>query len=53
MLNNSFSKILVKENPDKGAAKLIADMLIARQEEKLKTKALLNNKEDISGEEKW
>ena len=52
-VNEEKLKILVKENPGKDTATIIADMLIERQEEKLRTKALLKDGDDVKDEEKW
>src|SRR5687768_8087354 len=39
--------------PQKDAAALIADLILERELEKIKTRRLFNNTDDISEEEKW
>lgn len=46
-------KALLQENKETDAAVIITDLLLHRQEEKLKTKEALKSKNDIPDEDKW
>lgn len=46
-------KALLQENKETDAAVTIADLLLHRQEEKIKTKEAFTSKKDIPDEEKW
>jgi hypothetical protein len=46
-------KNLLKENPDTDAGILIADLMIERQAEKIKSRQQNQRDENISDEEKW
>ena len=46
-------KELLQQNQQTDAAVIIADLLIERQEQKLKTRESFRQDNDISGEEKW
>jgi hypothetical protein len=46
-------KEVVQKNPGTDAAIIIADLLMQRQEEKIKTKEAFKSNNDISGEDKW
>jgi len=49
---NKLKEVLQK-NPGTDAAIIIADLLIQRQEEKIKTKEAFKSNNDIPGEDKW
>lgn len=46
-------KELLQQNPQTDAAVIIADLLIERQEQKIKTRESFRQDNDIPGEEKW
>lgn len=46
-------KELLQKNPGINAAVIIADLLIQRQEEKIKTKETFKSNNDIADEDKW
>ena len=46
-------KQLLQQNKETDAAVIIADLLIQRQEEKIKAKAAFKSNDTISDEEKW
>jgi hypothetical protein len=46
-------KELLQQNPNTGAAVIIADLVLQRQEEKVKSKQEFKSNEDIPDEEKW
>lgn len=46
-------KELLQQNQQTDAAVIIADLLIERQEQKLKTRKSFRQDNDIPGEEKW
>jgi hypothetical protein len=46
-------KEFLQSNPQKDAAVVMADLLIQRQEEKIKTKESFKSNTDIPDEEKW
>lgn len=46
-------KVLLQENKETDAAVIIADLLLQRQEEKIKTKQEFKPSDDIPDEEKW
>lgn len=46
-------KVLLQENKETDAAIIIADLLLQRQEEKIKTKQEFKPGDDIPEEEKW
>ena len=46
-------KELLQKNPQTDAAIIIADLLIERQEEKIKTKQSFKTDDHITDEEKW
>ena len=46
-------KHLLRENPTTDAAIIIADLLIERQEQKMKTKQSFKADDSIPGEDKW
>jgi hypothetical protein len=46
-------KYLLRENPGTDAAVIIADLLIERQEQKIKTKQSFKTDDNIPGEDKW
>jgi len=46
-------KELLQQNPNTDAAVIIADLVLQRQEEKVKSKQEFKSNEDISDEEKW
>lgn len=52
-VNENKLKNLLKENPQTDAAVLIANLLIQRQMEKIKTKQSFKKNDNISEEEKW
>jgi hypothetical protein len=52
-VNEQKLKRLLREDPQKDSALLITDLLIERQEEKLKSKSLSKKDDDISEDEKW
>ncbi|MGZ3880671.1 MAG: hypothetical protein ACXVBF_05010 [Flavisolibacter sp.] len=46
-------KNLLKDNPQTDAAVIIADLLIERQDQKIKTKQSFRSNDNIASEEKW
>ena len=52
-VNEQKLKQLLQENPKTDAAVLIADLLLQRQEEKIKAKKSFDANDDISEDEKW
>jgi hypothetical protein len=46
-------KELLQQNKETDAAVIITDLLIQRQEEKIKAKEAFKSKDDIPSEEKW
>ena len=46
-------KAVLSENPQTDAAAIIADLIIARQEEKIKTKKSFKSDNNIAEEDKW
>lgn len=46
-------KLLLKENPDTDAARLIADLMIERQAQKIKSRKETKQNTDIPEDEKW
>ena len=52
-VNENKLKNLLKANPQTDAADLIAELLIQRQIEKIKTKQAFKKNDNISEEEKW
>jgi hypothetical protein len=52
-VNEARLKQLLQEHPQTDAAVLIADLLIERQEEKLKTKSSFPYNDTIPEDEKW
>ena len=52
-VNEQKLKQLIKENPQMNASVLITDLLIQRQEEKIKTRETFKSNDDIADEDKW
>jgi hypothetical protein len=52
-VNEQRLKELLQANPQTDAAVIIADLLIQRQQEKIKTKEVFNSTNDIAEEDKW
>ena len=53
-VNEQKLKILLQENPQEDAGNLIATLIIARQQQKIKTRELFKQKKnDADEEEKW
>lgn len=53
-INEPKLKSLLKENPEADAGLIIADMMIERQEQKIKSRSQFKQRDDnISDEEKW
>ena len=52
-VNEQKLKQLIQENPQTDAAVLITDLLIQRQEEKIRTKETFKSNNDIAEEDKW
>jgi hypothetical protein len=52
-VNEAKLKNMLRENPDKDAAAIIADLLIRRQEEKIRTRGSFGPGTDATEEEKW
>ena len=52
-VNEQKLKQLIKENPQMDASVLITDLLIQRQEEKIKTRETFKSNDDIADEDKW
>jgi hypothetical protein len=52
-VNEQKLKELIQSNAQTDAAIIIADLLIERQEEKLKTKEAFRSNNDIAEEDKW
>jgi hypothetical protein len=52
-VNEQKLKELLQSNAQTDAAIIIADLLIERQEEKLKTKEAFRSNSDIAEEDKW
>jgi len=46
-------KLLLKDNPERDAAKIIADLMIERQVQKMKSKIETKNNNQIPDNEKW
>ena len=46
-------KTLLRDNPQTDAAAIIADLLIERQEQKIKTKQSFKTRDNIPGDDKW
>ena len=52
-INEFTLKQTLEENQDKDAGKLIAEMIIARQLEKIELRKLTKRDEDINEEDRW
>ena len=52
-INEARLKHLLKENSGENAGHIIAQLIIARQLQKIKTRKEFKSKEDISGDDKW
>ena len=52
-VNEEQLKELLRKNPGTYSAVIIADLLIARQEEKNKTRKSFQSNKDIAEDEKW
>jgi hypothetical protein len=52
-VNEKKLKELLQQNANTDAAVIIADLLIQRQEEKIKTKETFKSNDNIADEEKW
>ena len=52
-VNQQKLKELLQANPQTDAAVIIADLLMQRQQEKIKTKEVFNSTNDIAEEDKW
>lgn len=52
-VNEDKVKIVLKENPDEDAGKIIADLIIERQLQKIESRKKSAKNENISDEEKW
>lgn len=52
-VSESKLKELLVKDADTNAAEIIADLLIERQEEKIKTKTAFKSNSDIADEDKW
>ena len=52
-INESRLKLLLKENQDVDAGRIIADLIIERQLQKLKSRKEHRKDENISDDEKW
>jgi len=52
-VNEEKLRYLLKENGEEDAASIIADLLIERQEEKIKIKNSFKSDTDISDDDRW
>ena len=52
-VNEKKLKELLQQNKETDAAVIITDLLIQRQEEKIKTREAFKSNNDISDEERW
>ena len=52
-INEPRLKLLLKENPNSDAGKIIADLIIERQIQKIRSRREHRKDENISDEEKW